>query len=472
MVTLSVIGDEGRKKILEASFRVLEETGVQIDHPAVFEKLCNAGCRGDEEKSRVFFPRDVVKTKLALSPSTITLADRRGGVTTIGPGASSVYWTSDAMSVIDGKEERPIMTDDFADFCRVVDAQPFLHGVTSVNISDIPPQLKDVITFRIMLQYTSKHLKPTFFTPLGASIILEMANAIQEETGHDLRAYPLYTTGHSICSPLRWVKEGLEVFMRTAGYGLPTQICSECIAGATSPVTLAGTLVLGNAQALSGIVINQVLEPGRPCIYNLGFSHVMDMRAGEPTTGAPENALIAAAGAQFARDLNLPSTAWTCSDSACVDSQSAFERTLLGLVMLLGGVNIIWGAGNLESQRAISLEQAVIDNEIFGCAYRVRRGIEVDDERLAFEEINEMKSQANYLASDFTLKHFRNELASFTLVNRHRRSIWEKHGSKSLEERARDEVKAILSKPPQQCLDPKAMERIMAIEKKWRDKLI
>ena len=471
MITLSIIGDEDRKKILQASFRVLEETGVQIDHPPIFGKLCEAGCRGDEERNRVFFPPAVVKEKLKLCPPQVRFADRQGGVTIAEPGGPSVFWTGNALNFTRGKDTHPIREVDFAEFCRVVDAMPFIEGVVGTNLSEYPPEAKDFVGFRVMMENTLKHLRPCIYTPQGAAIIVEMAQAFLEETGQDLRSRPIVSTGYTIVSPLHWTKEGLEVYLRTAGYGMPAMINSECIAGATSPVTLAGTLVLANAEALSGIVINQILEPGRPCIYNLGFSHVMDMKTAEPTTGAPENGLLAAAGAAFARDLNLPSAAWTCSDSACVDSQSAFERAIVGLVQLLGGANIIWGAGNLEFTRAISLEQAVIDNEILAAAHRVKRGIAVNDETLALGLIHEMKSQANYLSSDFTLKHFRKELATLNLVNRHRRSGWEKRGAKSLEEVAGEQVEKILKKPPAERKDSKTLEKVRSLEKKWLERV-
>jgi len=471
MITLSILSEEDRKKILQASFRILEETGVQIDHPEIFQKLCEAGCRGDEEKSRVFFPRAVVEEKVKLCPSKALFADRQGGLFTAVPGGTCVFFTGNALNFTKGKETHPILETDFAMFCRVVEAMPFIQGVVGTNLSEYPPEAKDFVGFRVMMENTRKHLRPCIYTPQGAAIIVDMAQAYLAEMGQDLRSRPIVSTGYTIVSPLRWTKEGLEVYRRTAGYGMPATINSECISGATSPVTLAGTLVLANAEALSGIVINQILEPGRPCIYNLGFSHVMDMKTAEPTTGAPENGLIAAAGAAFARDLNFPSAAWTCSDSACVDSQSAYERALVGLVQLLGGANIIWGAGNLEFTRAISLEQAVIDNEIIGAAQRVKRGIEVNEETLAVELIQEMKSRANYLSSDFTLKHFRKELASFNLVNRHRRSAWEKRGSKSLEEVAREQVEKILQKPQPEPTDRGALEKVRSIEKKWLEKV-
>ena len=471
MITLSVLSQEERKRILEASFRILEETGVQIDHPEVFRKLGEAGCRGDEEKRRVFFPRRLVEEKVKLCPSRVRFADRKGGLFMAEPGGPSVFWTGNALNITRGKETRPIREEDFAAFCRVIDALPHIDGVVGTNLSEYPPGAKDFAGFRVMMENTGKHLRPCIYTPQGVAVIIEMAQAYLAEFGEDLRSRPIVSTGYTIVSPLHWTREGLDVYVRSAGYGMPATVNSECISGATSPVTLAGTLVLANAEALSGIVINQVLEPGRPVIYNLGFSHVMDMRTAEPTTGAPENGLLAAAGAAFARDLNLPSAAWHCSDASGVDSQSAFEHALVGLVQLLGGANIIWGAGNLEFTRAISLEQAVIDNEIIYGAQRVKRGIEVSDETLALDLIQEFQSSANYLGSDLTLKHFRRELTSFTLANRHRRSEWERRGGKSLEEAALEQVERILAKPGEDRGDGRAMEKVRAIERKWLEKV-
>ncbi len=471
MITLSIIGPEERQKIIQASFRILEETGVQIDHPYVFQKLSEAGCLAQEQEKKILFPRKIVEEKLKLCPSSVILADRRDGIFKAEPGGQSVFWTGNALNITKGKETHPITEKEFAAFCRVVDDLPYIHGVVGTNINEYPPEAKDFVGFRIMMENTTKHLRPCIYTPEGASIIIEMATAYLAELEKDLKNFPIVSTGYTIVSPLHWTKEGLEVYVRTAGFGLPVMINSECIAGATSPVTLAGTLVLACAEALSGIVINQVLEPGRPCIFNLGFSHVMDMRTAEPTTGAPENGLLAAAGAALARDLNLPSAAWACSDSACVDSQSTFEKALVGLIQFLGGANIIWGAGNLEFTRAISLEQAVIDNEIVGAFQRVRQGIEVDEERMALKLIQQMRSQANYLSSDFTLKHFRRELLNLSMVNRHRRSVWEKQGSLTLEESAQQRVEKILAKPTQPRADDAALERVREIEKKWLAKI-
>ena len=101
----------------------------------------------------------------------------------------------------------------------------------------------------------------------------------------------------------------------------------------------------------------------------------------------------------------------------------------------------------------------------------MKRGIEISDETLALDQIQQMKSRANYLVSDFTVKHFRNELTIFALLNRHRRSVWEREGAKSLEEVARERAEKILSGPKTDPGDGRAMEKIRAIERKWLEKV-
>ena len=119
--------------------------------------------------------------------------------------------------------------------------------------------------------------------------------------GKPLKDNMFFTLGYSCVSPLTWTETGLELFYKTKGFGIPVMINSEPMAGGTSPVTLAGSLAMADAEVISGIVINQIIEPGRPCIYNSGFAHVFDMMTTIVLTGSPENALLQAAGAEMAQ---------------------------------------------------------------------------------------------------------------------------------------------------------------------------
>jgi trimethylamine--corrinoid protein Co-methyltransferase len=282
--------------------------------------------------------------------------------------------------------------------------------------------------------------------------------------GAPLRDRPIVSTGFSILSPLHWTALALGVFRETAGYGVPVMINSEPLGGGTAPVTLAGCLVIGDADTLSGIVINQLLEPGRPCFYNLGFAHVMDMASAIALTGSPENALLQAAGADLARFHGLPCASWMSTESMTMDSQAALEKMLMGLAHAAAGVNFIWGAGNLESTLAMSPEALVIDDEIAGDFLRFRGGVPVDDDSLALDVIREVGLSGDFLNADHTLARYRGVLSRARLAFRGQRSKWQQRGSKTMEERAADRVRDILAAEPKVYLDARQEAELERIE--------
>ena len=212
--------------------------------------------------------------------------------------------------------------------------------------------------------------------------------------------------------------------------------------------------MLANADALSGVVIAQLLERGRPVVFNLGFAHVLDMSTSVALTGAPENALLQAAGAELARLHRLPSASWMSTESMAVDGQAATEKTLTGLAHAAHGVNIIWGAGNLESTLCMSAEMLVIDDEIIGSIRRFTRGITVTEDTLACDLIRDVGHRGDFLTTDHTLRHFREEVRHTRLPNRGKRDAWERRGSTTLEERAATRVREILARPPETHLAP------------------
>lgn len=246
---------------------------------------------------------------------------------------------------------------------------------------------------------------------------------------------------------------------------------SEPLAGGTAPVTLAGALTQANAEALSGIVILQVLEPGRPCVLNLGFSHMLDMRTALATSGQIQDGLIAAAGAEIARYHGLPSASWMSSDNSLCDEQSVLEKATTGLLHALGGVNILWGVGQLETEFTLSMEQAVIDNELAGMLLRAQRGIEVNPETIAEDVIRDCATTGGFLTHEHTLRHFREEHIESTLTCPQRREAWTAAGSPTLGERASKRVEELLSGPREPCLTPDQAAELRKIEEKWIQRL-
>jgi len=467
---LSILSEEEKREIDNASMEILESVGIKIDHKEVFKLLREAGAQGEEDKGIVRFPEKLVRRCLSSCPSSVKFSDLEGNVINLTPGGKTIFWTGNALNVTKDRMAKGMDSKEFVKLVKIIDQLENVHGMVGTSLEDYPPQTRDFVGFRLMAENTRKHLRPCIYTPLGAQIMIEMADIILN--GRTLRYYPIFSIGYTIVSPFHWTSTALESFLKTSGYGIPVMVNSEPLTGGTSPVTLAGSLVLANAEVLSGIVIVQILEKGRPCIHNTGFAHVLDMRKGNALSGAAENGLLAAAGAEMASFYNLPSASWMGTDSLIVDSQNAYEKMITGLLHALGNVNIIWGIGQMESQLSISAEQAVIDNEIAGSILRAKRGIEVNEDTLALSLIKEIGFKSEYLTSEHTMKHYKQELSYSKMPNRDRRADWIKGGSKSLEEKAREKVREIIKKSSsKKYLTGSQREKLKKIEKKWLEKL-
>jgi trimethylamine--corrinoid protein Co-methyltransferase len=457
------------EQIHRASLNLLASVGVRIDHPDIFERLCEAGAKGDPDGVTVRFPPSVVADSVEAAPRNITLADRRGGSVAVGADGGTVFWGGNALCIIRGKDRKEIEAADLAAFTRVLDSLGNVHAAVGTSISDYPPQVRDFVGFRILAENSTKHLRPVIFSSDGPRAIIEMAEVLAD--GAPLADHPIVSFGYSIVSPFHWTRSALDLFLITSGRRLPMMVNAEPLAGGTAPVTLAGALAQANAEALSGIVILQVLEPGRPCVFNLGFSHMLDMRSARATSGQIQDGMIAAAGAEIARYHGLPSASWISSDNFACDEQSALEKATTGMLHALAGVNIIWGIGQLETEVSLSPEQAVIDNELAAAMLRAQRGIEVTPETIAQEVARECAGTGDFLTHEHTLAHFRDEHIESTLPGRQRRQDWEAAGSPLLAQRAAERVAEILSTPSKPCLSDEQSTRLREIEEKWLRKL-
>ncbi|MFC1558508.1 trimethylamine methyltransferase family protein, partial [candidate division KSB1 bacterium] len=369
--------------------------------------------------------------------------------------------------IVRGSKRSDIKLMDFSDLTKVYDGLPNIDGVVGVSLADVPPKVRDIVGFRLMAENTRKHLRPCIYCAENTEAIHEMSDILLD--GNEYEQNPIYSLGYSICSPLHWTDTAVKVFAFSAGHSIPVTINSEIMLGGSSPVTIAGGISLGNSEVLSGIVINQILESGRPVIYNLGFSHVLDMRTAAALSGAPECGLMAAAGADMAHYYKLPSAAWMSTDSLSTDSQSAFEHMLLLTAYLSSGINVIWGAGQIERQLSLSKEQAVIDDEIFSYAKRFARGFEVNPETLALDIIKKVGIGGEFLTEEHTLNHFKDELKMSEIAMRNRRETLSQPEDMYMEKRAENYADDIL-KQEKVCISDEQEREVQKVEKAWLKK--
>lgn len=438
----SPLSQEMIERIHNASMEVFEQVGVKITYKPVLELWRRAGAEIDNEKMIARLGRDTVMKRISTAPKEITLCGRDPKNDIVLSGTNTHMGTGGtALNIIDvfTKERRPTNVLDVAASARVVDA---CDDIDFYVIACYPKEFQkskvDVNRFYAAITNTSKHVMGGVYTIDGVKKVAHMAKAIAGSEDA-FRKRPFISMITSVMSPLLFDGAYTELMETACKLGIPVAPSTAPMAGTTSPVTLAGTLVQMNVEALSGIITTQLIDPGHPTLYSV-VPTTTDLRTGTFCFGSIEMGMMNAASAQLSRFYGIPiyNTAGP-SESKILDTQSAYESSLSILLTALAGSNYIHeAAGILESGLTISLGGYVIANEIIGMVKRVLKGIEVDEEHLAVDCIKRIGPAGNYISDDHTLAFMRGEHFYPTVSDRKARMLWESDGATSAEERARN----------------------------------
>ncbi len=446
------------ERIDAAARALLSDPGVKLEHDAVYERVLKAGATPAGAPYTLRIPSALVDQALASCPREVAITDRHGRPRRLGgPEGGSSIWTVPGMYWYERDAARAFTAADMAAAARLVDKLPNVDAIFGLSMEDVPPRARDVVGLSLMARNTSKHVRVLCFTPAGVEAMMAMRDVVG--------THPWFSVGFTAHGPLRWTNLALDIFYRSAGHGLPTTINGEPMAGVSGPVTLAGSCAVGTAEILAGIVVNQLLEPGRPLIFNLGLAHTFDMRTSIAVTGGPENHLYARAAAEMGRHYGIPSASWVSTESLCPDSQAALEKMAGFLSHLQSGVSCIWSVGQLESELTFSPAQAVIDNEMIGYARRYLRGMDASDESLALSTIREVGIAGSFLDHEHTFAHYRDEFFYPEILYRGRRGDWLKAGSQRLDQRAEERARKLMAEPVDNGLSPeqeRELERLAA----------
>lgn len=434
-------------KIHNASVEVLERAGVRCPSPHALEAFRKAGAR--VEDGRVHLSRWLVEDAIFHAPSRIRLCGRdpRHDLTLEGQRVHAGTGGS-ALNVIDldtGKR-RPALLSDLASIARLVDALEHIDFfMRPLTPSDVPREEVDLVKWRTAFQNTSKHVMGSAFFAGTAEKVLRMAEIIAGGRKR-LRERPILS--FIVCwlrSPLTMTEPNISILLELVKRRIPVVLSSAPMAGTTSPVTLAGTLVQLNAELLSGIALTQIVAPGSPVLYG-AVPAAADLRTMSFASGAVETALLNAAAAQLAHHYGIPvyNTAGL-TEAKVPDIQAGYEKVFGCMAAGMAGGNIIHdAAGMLESALTVSYEQYVIDNEIIGMLKRMLLGIEVSDDTLAVDTICEVGPDGNYFSESHTVKHMRKEFYYPRLSNRQHYEDWVAGGEEDARIKARKIAKEIL----------------------------
>lgn len=461
---LRLLSDTDIKKIHETSMKILEETGMKIKNAQARKIFAENGAEVDEETHIVKIPRKMVMKAVETAPSKVILYGKEekndlhleNTRTHLGTGGTVLY----ALDLETGKK-RPTETKDLRDIARMVDhCNNTSFYVINTYPQDVPDSASDVNRFYWGLTNTNKHVMGGMYTMEGLKGAIDIAEQVAGGA-NKLRERPIASFIVLMISPLIMDDLYSDFLIEIAKKGLPVVVSSEPLAGATSPVTIAGTIAINNAETLAGITLTQLVNPGTPILYG-STSSIMDMREGTYMAGAVESAMINAGISQMTQFYDLPMYGTAgMSDSKIIDAQAGYESAITAMTVAMSGSNYIHDSvGLLEMCQVFSYDKMVIDNEILGNVLRVMDGIRVNDDTLALDVIQSVGPGGHYLSEDHTVSHVRSEFFMPKIADRQTRIRWEEGGSKTTEERARKIVDKILKKHVPTPVDPELKAKI------------
>ena len=460
------LSDQEIKKIHETVLRVFDEVGIQANLPEARNLFRNAGAKVDETTNTVKIPPGLVEELIGRAPSVITLYGRaENGELDCEIGGNKVYMGTGgtALNVQDpgSDDSRRASLEDIKNMARLVDVLDNIHFyMLNVYPHEIPAEDVDVNRFGTALNYTRKHIMGGVYTVEGIRNVIKMASAIAGSP-QKLKERPFISMVTCVVSPLK-LDEHYSLFtIEAAQNGIPVVVPAEPLCGATSPVTLAGNLVVLNVDTLAGVMLAQLANPGTPTLYG-SVASVTDLSSLKYLSGAVEMGLLNAAAAQMAQFYHLPYYATAgMSDSKVNDAQAGYESAITNLLVALAGGNFIHdAAGFLEFCMTASYDKLVIDNEILGMVMRAVDGIRVNDETLAFDLIKKAGPGGHFVASSHTRRHMRTEQHLAQLSDRENRPEWQAEGAKDTKARATEKVREILDIPPRSFIPETIKEQL------------
>ena len=456
-----VLDEDQTRSVRQSSLVVLEEVGILIEHPRALALLAEAGATVNPNSHHVKIPASLVEKSLRTVPSEFLLTGQHPSKDMVlsvqspplGRPVMSLDWIVD----YGVKRRREVTRKDLDLWVRVVDALPNLALVTGIYPWDVPLETRDVWAAEAMLRLSSK---PILMAPYSGRTVEWVARMLSVLP--DQRA-PKAVIFSSCNSPLIYSKSQMDGLLAAADHDLPVMVNSSAVTGVTAPITRAGTLTIMNAEILAGIVVAQLAKPGTKVIY-AGHPVILDMHTSIASMGNTDVGLLAAALVDLGKSYGIPTASnGLTTDSHACDEQAALEKLITGYLAVLSGAALNGGAGSLAAVGTASLEQLIIDDDIYERILRMCEGIDVNPDTLGLEVIAAVGPSRQFLAEPHTLKYLRQEFFPSKLATRLNPEAWMEAGAKDSAEVAAGRVKAILSGAPEVRLEPHVVAELSHI---------
>jgi trimethylamine--corrinoid protein Co-methyltransferase len=398
--------------IHEASMRILNRTGMRFEHPEAVKILKENGINVDDD-GVARFTEEQLMYWVNKAPHAFMMYGRnpKYNITIGGENLNPAPGYGCPFVVDMDGVQHPAKAEDYVKFTKLYHQQKTfnVNGGIIVQPDDLPVDNATLLMFYMAYLYSDKVMLTGTADEKQVEAMMEMAKAAYGgEEG--LKKYPRLITLINTVTPLQLTNVMTESLFQFVKYRQPLVIGSLGQAGSTSPITLAGSIALSNAEILAGIALCQMISPGTPVVYGCETT-TADMRSGATAIGAPEGAICYNQAGKMADYYGIPSRAGGClSDAKVVNAQAGYESMLTFMACRDANINfMIHAAGIMDAYASMSYEKLIVDFEVIDFVNRYHRRFDINEETIPEDLIDEVGQDGIYLTEDHTFEHCKTE---------------------------------------------------------------
>ena len=455
---IEILSADQVETIHQASLRILAEIGMEVLGARALDAFVGAGARVDRSAGRVRLDPGHVEALVALAPHEFRLHARNPERDVVLGGSHVVFCAVGGPAFVSDLDRgrRPGTIADFVDYVRLIGALDVLHqeGGGPLEPTDLPVETRHLDQYRVFATELDKTWHCLGTGRVVVDDALEVATLVRGVDRDRLIREPSLMTIINTNSPLRLDGPMSDGLIEMATWGQPVVATPFTLAGAMSPVSIAGAIAQQNAEALFLVALAQIVRPGTPMVYG-AFTSNVDMRTGSPAFGTPESVKSQFASGQLARRYRLPWRSSNATASPVVDAQAAYEAEMAVWGALMGGVNLLYqGAGWLEGGLTASFEKLIIDAEILQMMAEVLQPLVVDEASLGLDAIAEVGPGGHFFGSAHTLERYETAFYRPLVSDWRNFETWQADGARTATERANAIWKQVLAEAVRPPLDP------------------
>ena len=437
---LELASEEQMEALHKTSMRILSELGIRVMGDNVLDLFEAAGAIVDRSEKIVRIDESIVAQAVSTVPSSFTLTSRNADKRITLGGRNVVFGLvagpPNVHDCIRGR--RPGNMADYENFIRLAHHFNVIHliGNQVTSPQELPANNRHLDTYCANLTLSDLCFHCTAIGRGRAVDGIRMMAISRGISIEEMAREPGVTTIISINSPRLFDDAMGDGLIAMAEHRQPVTITPFTLMGAMTPVTLPAALAQQNAEALFGVTLTQLVNPGTPVMYG-AFTSNVDMRSGAPAFGTPENTKANLIAGQLARRYGLPYRTSNTNASNAVDLQAAYETTMATWGAVIGGGNLIYhAAGWLEGGLTASYEKLILDVEILQNMMEILRPIDFSEDELGFDAIASVPTGGHFFGAAHTMSRYENAFYRPILSDWSNHGAWEEAGSKDALERA------------------------------------